>query len=69
MKQYRKSILSALLCFFAVIVLNFLLPRLLPGDPVAYLTGFAEEDMSPEKYESYRRALHLNESRCTQFLY
>ena len=69
MKQYWKSILSALLCFFVVIVLNFMLPRLLPGDPVAYLTGFAEEDMSPEKYESYRRALHLDESRGVQFLY
>ena len=69
MKQYRKSILSALLCFFVVIVLNFMLPRLLPGDPVAYLTGFAEEDMSPEKYESYRNALHLDESRFTQFFY
>ncbi len=69
MKQYRRSILSALLCFFVVIALNFLLPRLLPGDPVAYLTGFAEEDMSPEKYESYRSALHLDESQGKQFLY
>lgn len=51
-----------------VIVLNFLLPRLLPGDPVAYLTGFAEEDMSPEKYEAYRSALHLDESVFKQFL-
>ncbi|MBQ0133619.1 MAG: ABC transporter permease [Clostridiales bacterium] len=67
MKQYRKSILTALVCFFAVIVLNFLLPRLLPGDPVAYLTGFAEEDMSPEVYEKYRAALHLDESGFSQF--
>lgn len=69
MKQYKKSIVSALVCFLAVVVLNFLLPRLLPGDPVAYLTGFAEEDMSPEKYESYRQALHLDQSPWKQFLF
>ena len=32
-------------------ILNFFLPRLLPGDPVAYLTGFAEEDMTPAQVQ------------------
>ena len=45
MKQYSKNILVALVCFLIVIVLNFLLPRLLPGNPIAYLTGFSEEDL------------------------
>lgn len=67
MKQYTKSIAAALACFLIVIVLNFLLPRLLPGDPVAYLTGFSEEDMSVEKYEYYRAALHLDETPLRQF--
>ena len=26
-------------------ILNFFLPRLLPGDPVAYLTGFADSGL------------------------
>ena len=31
--------------------MNFCLPRLLPGNPVAYLTGFAEEDMTPAQVQ------------------
>ena len=46
MKDYKKNMLLALGCFLVIVVLNFFLPRLLPGDPVAYLTGFAEEDMT-----------------------
>lgn len=69
MKKYGKSILAALGCTLIVICLNFVLPRLLPGDAVAYLTGYAEEDMTPEKYEYYENALHLNEPLPAQFLY
>ena len=57
------------MCFVLVAVINFLLPRMLPGDPVAYLSGFAEEDMTPAKYEYYREALHLDEGLFPQFLY
>ena len=32
MKKYRKNLILALVCFLIVIVLNFFLPRLLPGD-------------------------------------
>ena len=42
MKKYRKNLILALVCFLIVIVLNFFLPRLLPGNPIAYLTGFSE---------------------------
>lgn len=69
MKKYGKNILIALVCFLVVIVLNFLLPRLLPGDPVAYLTGMAEQDMTPAQYAHYRKALHLDESIFVQFGY
>ena len=47
MKKYRKNLILALVCFLIVIVLNFFLPRLLPGNPIAYFTGFSEEDMTP----------------------
>lgn len=69
MNKYIKSILTALVCFLIVIVFNFFLPRLLPGDPVAYLTGFAEEDMTPNQYNYYYNALHLGESTPVQFGY
>ena len=67
MKQYIRNILVALVCFLIVIALNFFLPRLLPGNPIAYLTGFSEEEMTPAQYEAYADALHLNESLPRQF--
>jgi len=69
MKKYLKSITTALICFLVVIVLNFVLPRALPGDPVAYLSGFDEEAMTTEKYEYYYDALHLNDRVGKQFLF
>lgn len=64
-----KVLATAFACFLIVLVLNFALPRLLPGDPIAYLTGFDEEEMSAEKYEYYFHALHLDESTSKQFGY
>jgi len=49
--------------------MNFALPRLLPGDPIAYLTGFDEAEMQQEKYDYYYHALHLDESMAVQFKY
>lgn len=69
MKDYKKNMLLALICFLLVIVLNFCLPRLLPGNPVAYLTGFSEEDMTPAQIAYYEDALHLNKSLPVQFFY
>lgn len=69
MKKYVKNILVALVCFLIVVVLNFALPRLLPGNPIAYLTGMAEEDMTPAQVEYYENALHLKESLPVQFGY
>ena len=69
MRKYRKNIILALVCFLIIVVLNFFLPRLLPGNPVAYLTGFSEEDMTPVQIDYYRHALHLDESLPRQFLF
>ena len=69
MKKYRKNLILALVCFLIVIVLNFFLPRLLPGNPIAYLTGFSEEDMTPAQAAYYRQALHLDKPVFVQFGY
>ena len=69
MKDYRKNMRLALVCFLLVVVLNFFLPRLLPGDPVAYLTGFSEQDMTPAQVAFYEEALHLNKPLAAQFGY
>ena len=67
MKDYRKNMRLALVCFLLVVVLNFFLPRLLPGNPVAYLTGFSEQDMTPAQVAFYEDALHLNKPLAAQF--
>ena len=60
-KHYYTVLLDrTLVCFLLVVVLNFFLPRLLPGNPVAYLTGFSEQDMTPAQVAFYEDALHLN---------
>lgn len=69
MKAYKKNLIVALVCFLIVLVLNFFLPRLLPGNPIAYLTGFSEEDMTPAQVSFYRQALHLNKPGFVQFGY
>ncbi len=67
MKDYRKNMRLALVCFLLVVVLNFFLPRLLPGNPVAYLTGFSEQDVTPAQVAFYEDALHLNKPLAAQF--
>ena len=58
-KHYYTVLLDrTLVCFLLVVVLNFFLPRLLPGNPVAYLTGFSEQDMTPAQVAFYEDALH-----------
>lgn len=69
MRKYLTSMLTALLCFLLIIVLNFLLPRMLPGDPIAYLTGMDEEAITPAQYADYTEKLHLNDSLPKQFLW
>ena len=69
-KHYYTVLLDrTLVCFLLVVVLNFFLPRLLPGNPVAYLTGFSEQDMTPAQVAFYEDALHLNKSLPVQFGY
>ena len=69
-KHYYTVLLDrTLVCFLLVVVLNFFLPRLLPGNPVAYLTGFSEQDMTPAQVAFYEDALHLNKPLAMQFGY
>ena len=69
MKKYGKNLILALVCFLIMVALNFFLPRLLPGNPIAYLTGFSEEDMTPAQVAYYRQALHLDKPVSVQFGY
>ena len=67
MRKYIKNITTSIICFLVICVLNFALPRLLPGNPVAYLTGMDEATLTDEKIQFYEDALHINEPIRRQF--
>ena len=67
MSKYIRHILIALTAFLAIIIVNFALPRMLPGDPVFLLTGFDAEVLSRELYYSYYTALGLDKPLAEQF--
>ncbi len=69
MRREWRSIITALVCFLLVVAMNFLLPRLLPGNPLAYLTGLSEEGLTTVQTEYYTHALHLDEGLGRQFLH
>ena len=50
-KQIIRRIISSLICLFVVILINFFLPRIMPGNPVLMLTGQDESSMSEEGIE------------------
>ncbi len=76
MKGYRKYFLNKLVWLFVTAVfaflLNFILPRLMPGDPVAAITARIAQGMSnstgmKETYEQYQRSFGLDKPMLTQF--
>ena len=77
MKGYRKYFLNKLLWFAVTLVaaflLNFILPRLMPGDPVAAITGRVAQGMSNSTgmkavYEQYAEQFGTNKPLITQFV-
>ena len=67
LNPYILSILIGLASFLFILLLIFLLPYLLPGDPVTILSGVEENDVSAEYYERYRNLLGLDQSIFVQF--
>ncbi len=58
--------------FVAAFLLNFILPRLMPGDPVAVITQKVVQGMSSQSgiqrvYEQYQEAFGTNKPVLTQF--
>jgi len=75
-KAYRKYFLNKLLWFFITLVcafvLNFVLPRLMPGDPVAVITARAVQGMSSQAgiqqvYNQYAELFGTNKPMLEQF--
>jgi peptide/nickel transport system permease protein len=76
LKGYRKYFLNKLLWFAVTLVaaflLNFILPRLMPGDPVSAIVARLAQGMSnstgmKEVYEKYAAQFGTNKPLITQF--
>jgi ABC-type dipeptide/oligopeptide/nickel transport system permease component len=63
-KYVLQRVLQAIPLLFWVIVLNFVIIHLAPGDPVSYLAG--EYEATPEYVESMRREFGLDKPLHTQ---
>lgn len=73
MKYFRKKIVWFLITLVFAVVLNFLLPRLMPADPVAAITGKLTSGMTDasavqEVYKRYAEEFGTNKSMFEQFL-
>lgn len=67
MKKYLRHISIALVSFAVVLIVNFALPRLMPGDPVQMLTGIDSDILSAELYDKYYTELGLDLPLIQQF--
>ena len=77
MKGYRKYFTKKIVWFFitfiAAVVLNFILPRLMPNDPVSAITaksarGISETSAVKKIYEDYAREFGVDKPLIEQFI-
>ena len=71
-KYYTNKIIWYLITFIVAIILNFVLPRLMPGDPVASIAARATEGMTDstaiqQVYEEYTEKFGIDKPMTTQF--
>ena len=72
-KYFGKKALWFVITFIVAVVLNFILPRLMPADPVAAIVGKMDEGMTDASalqrmYERYAEEFGTNKSMFQQFL-
>ena len=71
-KYYRKKIIWYLVTLVIAVLLNFLLPRLMPGDPVATMVSQAAEGVTSKTavqqiYNDYAEKFGTNKPLVVQF--
>lgn len=71
-KYYGQKIMWYLITFIFAIVLNFVLPRLMPGDPVSAIAGQAAEGMTDAQaikqvYDEYIEKFGVDQPMAVQF--
>lgn len=72
-KYYTNKIIWYLITLVIAVVLNFILPRLMPGDPVSAIAARAVDGMTDSTaiqavYEDYAEKFGINLPMSTQFL-
>lgn len=72
-KYFGKKLLWFAITFIVAVILNFLLPRLMPGDPVNEIVGKTTAGLSDQAtitrvYEQYKAEFGLDKSLPEQFL-
>lgn len=72
-KYIRKKIIWFLITFVVAVLLNFILPRLMPGDPVATITaktaqGISDASAVKKMYEEYAEEFGTNKPMYVQFI-
>jgi peptide/nickel transport system permease protein len=72
-KYFGKKILWFFITFIIAILLNFILPRMMPGDPVAAITGRTAQGITDaaavrEIYENYAKAFGTDKPMFIQFI-
>lgn len=71
-KYFTKKILWFVVTFIVAVILNFILPRLMPGDPVAIITAKTAQGMTDagairKVYEQYQAEFGTDKSMVEQF--
>jgi peptide/nickel transport system permease protein len=72
-KYFGKKILWFFITFVIAVLLNFILPRLMPGDPVAMMTSKSAQGMGDTSavkriYDDYARQFGTNKPMVVQFV-
>lgn len=67
LKRTVRGLIFAAVCLAALFAVNFFLPRLMPGDPLAFLIGADESGITQEEYDYYYSEMGLDKPLSEQF--
>ncbi len=66
-RRIGKNLLFSIIALVAIFIVNFFLPRLMPGDPLANLIGADEDSITQEEYDALYHEMGLDLPLGKQF--
>lgn len=66
-KRICKNLIFSVVALVAIVIVNFFLPRLMPGDPLSNLIGADVEGVSQEEYDALKAETGLDKPLSEQF--